>query len=136
MVDANNMAQSERSLIGKSWRYAVTGLASNGLLYVLYLVITFAGVPPTLALTVVFAAGVIFSYTVNRSWSFKSRRNHRQAFSRFVLLYVGAYFLQLGIFRLAIDFAGLPHQIAQLIGVVVVALLLFFVLTYFVFHRN
>ena len=52
-------------------RYAIVGVVSNALLFVLYLSLTVAGVGHKLAATLVYAVGVAQTFVFNRSWSFR-----------------------------------------------------------------
>lgn len=78
-------------------RYAVVGLAQNGLLYLVTLGLIALGLQGWGALAITFPLGVLLSFLFNRAWSFAGRRRMRRQFARHVIVYVVAYPATLGI---------------------------------------
>ncbi len=110
---------------GEMLRFAVVGLVSNGVLYVLYLVARSLGVEHNLAMTIAFLVGVAQTFVANRSWSFRSRARAAPAFGRYLIVYLMAYLLNLAASILFVDRFGYPDRVVQAIMVVVIAVLLF-----------
>jgi putative flippase GtrA len=106
-------------------RFAVVGVASNVALYLAYVGLTLAGIGPKLAMTICFVAGVLFSFVLNRNWSFKSAGPTGGAFLRYALTYVAGYLLNLGGLLVFVDGWGFPHQIVQACLIAIVAVLMF-----------
>jgi putative flippase GtrA len=118
------------------YRYGVTGLLSNGILYVGYLVLTGLGLGPKLAASLVFAVGVTVSYILNSRWTFSHHGGGRNVYSRYWVAYGLAYVLNMSMLALLVDEMGLKHQVVQGVLVLVIALLLFLLQKYWVFRRT
>ncbi len=114
-------------------RYAVVGLASNGVGYLLYLLLTYAGMGHKSAMSLLYAIGVAQTFFFNRSWSFGHQGNVHGALVRYVIAYALGYLLNLGILWFAVDRLHLPHQSVQAIAIVAVAVSLFLMHRYWVF---
>ena len=114
-------------------RFALVGLGSNAILYVAYLALTALGVGHKTAMTAVFATGIVGTFVLNRSWSFRSRRAPAGAFVRYVAIYVAGYALNLAALIGLVDVAGYRHELVQALMVVVVAVLMFVLQRYWVF---
>ena len=68
-------------------RYGVVGLGTNGAFYLGFLGLLWAGMAPVLASAVTYVCGVIFSYLLNRRWTFDSQAGHRRDLPRFLAAY-------------------------------------------------
>lgn len=100
-------------------RYATVGIASNSLLYALYLALgSGVGLAPVVAASIGWATSVLFGFLLNRSWTFGHAGPRRTTFARYGLLYVAAYTLNVILLMLLVDRAGLPHELVQ--GVLIV----------------
>lgn len=115
-------------------RFATVGVISNALLYMAYLLLTlFLGLEHKLAMTLVYVAGVILSFVVNRSWSFGHSGVAHAAFVRYVVANVIGYLLNLALLMLAVDRLNLPHEGVQAVAIVLVAVCTFLLHRYWVF---
>lgn len=114
-------------------RFAVVGLASNAVLYLLYLGLTAAGFGPKLAMSLVYAIGVIQTFYFNRIWSFRHQDRVHSTFTRYLLAYAFGYLLNFFLLWLAVDGLNLPHQGVQAVAVLVVAMSSFLINKYWVF---
>jgi len=76
-------------------RFAIVGLISNALLYGFYLLATHLGVQHSLAMTGVFALGILQTFGFNRNWSFNHKGSARAAMFRYVIAYAVAYVINL-----------------------------------------
>lgn len=99
-------------------RYLTVGVVSNGLLYAGYVLLTYFGMLPVIATSVLYAVGIAGTYMANRSWSFKSDRGHVQAAPRYLLAYGAGYLVQVATLSGLTYLLGVPHQIAQLAAMV------------------
>lgn len=124
---------SLRSLI----RYGVVGLTSNSLIYLAYLLLTHWGVAPKLAMTILYVSGTLATFLVNRAWTFQAS-GRQGALRRYVMAYAMGYLMNFCILVTLHDQLGMPHQLAQAIGIVVVAACLFLLMRAWVFaaHRT
>ena len=123
-----------KKTFGQLFRYGLSGLAINGLLYGLYLGLTWVGVPPWLAATISFASGMPLSYTTHRRYTFQNADSSSHRKFGFIAAYISGYLLQIGGLYLLFTIAGIPHQIAQLAMMAMVALWLFFVQKLLIFR--
>jgi putative flippase GtrA len=112
-------------MIGQFLRYSVVGLASNLLLYLGYLGLTHLGVGHKLAMTVLYAVGVCFTFAFNRNWTFKHQGQYTRAFVAYVAVYFFGYLLNLAVLYLLVDRWGYPHQWVQGFMILFLAVLLF-----------
>lgn len=114
-------------------RYALVGLTSNAVGYLLYLLLTYVGMDYKISMTLLYAVGVLQTFYFNRVWSFRYDGRMSTAFMRYVIAYVLGYLLNLGFLWIAVDNLHLPHQIVQAVAIVTVAAFLFVVHKYWVF---
>lgn len=116
------------------WRYAIVGLASNALLYGLYLALTALGLAPVAAMSLMYALGVLQTFVFNRRWSFASRAAMPRAFARYLMAYAFGYVFNLLVLGLMHHYAGWPHQWVQGFAILATAVLLFLLQRHWVFR--
>lgn len=127
---------STRGTPDQFWRYGAVGLASNLALYGLYLVMTGWGMPPKLAMTLLYAAGTAQTFVLNKHWSFRSSGPAAAQFRRYVLAYALGYGLNLFGLHLLVDILHWPHQVAQGILIIAIAMMLFLLQKFWVFRAQ
>jgi putative flippase GtrA len=115
-------------------RYLTVGVLSNVVLYLIYIAITRFPVPPTLAMTIVYAIGIIGTFHFNRTWSFRSEGAAVRRFFGYCVVYGLAYLLQLTIFIVLYHLFNWVHELVQAIAIVAVALFIFTCLRLWVFR--
>jgi putative flippase GtrA len=121
--------QLERELV----RYGIIGLASNGLAYCAYLLITWLRVSPEAAAAGLYLIGAASSYLGNYKWTFFSQSSHASALPRFLTVHALGFSVQLLLISYLYRKAGLSHQLAQIIAVCCVAVILFVSFKYYVY---
>ena len=114
-------------------RFAIVGALSNGLLFLFYLGLTSMGVGHKLAMSVLYAAGVMQTFFFNKKWTFRHDGETRRALLRYWLAYGIGYVLNLAVLIILVDWAGFPHQVVQGVMIVVLAILLFLLQKFWVF---
>lgn len=115
------------------FRYAIVGVGVNVLAFALYLFLTYNGTGPKLAATICFACGVAIGFVLNRSWSFGNRAAIRHTMPRYVIAYAVAYGVNIfGLYAL-VDVLGYPHQLVQILLVLVIACGLFVAQRFWIF---
>lgn len=117
-------------------RYATVGIASNLLLYFLYLALTAAYVGPKTAMSLAYALGVAGTFLANSRWSFAARQRSVGMFARYVCSYACGYLINLALLWALVDFGRLPHAPVQAALILVVAALLFLLQKFWVFPQD
>lgn len=123
-------------LRGQAARYAAVGVGSNLTLYIAYIGLTSAGVGPKLAMTLVYALGVIASFALNKAWTFRHSGRIAASLGRYLLAYGAGYLLNLALLALFVDHLGLPHAVVQAAAILGIAALLFVLQRLWVFRSD
>ena len=104
----------ESLISSKTWsqlgRYAVVGVLSNGGCFLAYLVLTHNAVGPKTAMSVVYVAGVLITYLLNKRWTFEYQDRVGRSLISYASLYVVGYLLQITAIALLVDSFEWPHQ--------------------------
>ena len=108
-------------------------MASNGILYLLYLMLTLLGMGAKVAMTLLYVVGVAQSFSFNRRWSFEYRGPQKLTFMRYVVAYLIGYLINLVGLVLLVDKLNQPHQIVQALLIPTVAVVLFLLHKFWVF---
>ena len=119
------LPESVYRTVGQLFRYGLSGATINLALYGVYVLLTLVGMAPIAASTLVFVMGVPISLHVHGAVTFRNRPSSRRAVLLFWAAYILAYFVQIGGLSLMHFGLGIPHRIAQLIAMVLVAIVLF-----------
>lgn len=122
-----------RRLVGQLFRYGVVGIGVNVAGYLLYLFITYLGVAPMLAMSVLYVVGAVGGFWGNKTLTFSHDGNSMRAAVRYVIAHFAGYLINLGILTVMTHELGYSHQVAQAVGIVVVAGFLFLASRFFVF---
>ena len=91
-------------------RYAIVGLASNLVGYLLYIMMTGIGLGPKLAMSVLYVVGVLQTFVFNKKWSFGFTGAITPALVRYATIYALGYVINFVIILWLVDKSGLPHQ--------------------------
>jgi len=105
-------------------RYVVVGLASNAVIYLVYILLTRLGIGPKLAMSLLYGLGVLQTFVFNRKWSFQFGGAATPALIRYATLYALGYVINFVVILLLVDQQGLPHQ--WVMGVLVLFMAAFF----------
>ena len=126
-----------RKIIAQFSRFAVVGLTMNAVGYGIYLFLTNAGVDSKVAMTIVYGAAVVQTFTLNKNWSFRcegaATAKTGPAFTRYIIVYGLGYVMNLLGLVILVDWMGVPHQLAQGFMILVVALTMFLMQRYWIF---
>src|SRR5213594_4046792 len=90
-------------------RFGVVGLASNALLYLLYLAITAVGVEPKAAMSLLYLVGVVQTFVLNKRWTFQHEGHVRQTAIRYWVAYASLYMANIVLLIIFVDKAGFDH---------------------------
>lgn len=117
-------------------RYGLVGVVSNLTIYCVYLLVTYLGVEPKKAMTLVYIIGASIGFMGNRNWTFAHRGDYSSAVLRYVLAHLSGYTLNLLILFTFVDRIGFAHQWVQATAIMIVAGFLFIAFKYFVFRER
>ena len=118
------------------FRYAIVGLTSNVVLYIGYLLLTWAEMGHKTAMTLLYTVGVLMSFVFNKRWSFRYENPGKPALLRYATVYTFGYMVNLLALFILVDYAGFPHQIVQGIMVIIIACAIFLLQKYWVFQQD
>lgn len=116
-------------------RYVVVGLASNAVIYVVYLLLTQLGMGSKLAMSLLYGVGVLQTFVFNKKWSFHFEGSATPALLRYAAVYAVGYIIQFLALMLLVDQLGLPHQLVMGGLILFMALLLFMAQKFWVFRQ-
>ncbi|WP_245448044.1 GtrA family protein [Neorhizobium sp. T6_25] len=110
-----------RNSIFQLVRFGVVGLLTNAFGYILYLIATFAGIPPKLAMSILYLLGVFMSFAANRRWVFIHAGEQQGALFRYGTIYGIGYALNYSILYVFVDKLHYSHIYVQAFGIISVA---------------
>lgn len=114
-------------------RFGIVGVVSNMAGYLVYLLITYLGVGPKLAVSLLYPIGTYLSFAGNKSWTFNSSEGDLGTGTKHIIVYALGYVLNLILLHVFVDILGFAHQLVQFLAIFVVALFLFVAMKFFVF---
>lgn len=117
-------------------RYAIVGIASNLAGYAAYLLLTFFLVGPRVAMTLIYLTGASVGYFGNRQWTFVHKGKVLITLIKYSMAHVCGYAINFLLLYVFVERMSYPHQIVQLVAILVVAVILFFVFKKFVFSNT
>ena len=114
-----------QDLTGRPLRYLAVGGSVNGAGYLAYLVLTWFGLSPRLAVTVLLPVSLWVAFQLHGRVTFGGSGRDRAAGLRYLAVSLTGYALNIALLTVLVDGAGIPHQIAQLFSVGLIALVMF-----------
>ena len=118
----------------EAFRFLVSGSLNTGVSWLLYLCLLALAVPYTVAYSIAFAFGIVFTYYLNTRWVFKVAMSW-QTFLQYPLVYVVQYGLGLGLMYVLVSVLGIPKKPAPLL-VTVLSIPVTFVLSRLILKRT
>lgn len=120
----------------QSLRFIIVGLASNLILYLLYLVLTAVGLGHKTAMTMLYLTGTLQTFIFNKRWTFSHHGNIQKSLLRYLIAYGVCYIFNFALLYILVDGLGWSHALVQGLAIVIVAALLFLIQKYWVFSGN
>lgn len=114
-------------------RYALVGLASNAVLYLGYLGLTWGGMGHKTAMSLLYAIGVLQTFLFNRRWTFRHRGRISKSIRRYAATYISGYVFNLVGLLVLVDRFALPHQPVQGVLILLIAIMIFLLQRFWVF---
>ena len=117
------------------FRYGLVGIASNLSGYLVFLLITYWGIEPKQAMTLLYIVGATIGFFGNRQWAFAHKGEVLGAGGRYLIAHLLGYLINLLLLLTFVDRLGYSHQWVQAVAIFVVAGFLFIAFKYFVFRK-
>lgn len=117
-------------------RYGIVGIATNALIYALYLALTALGIGPKFAMSLLYMVGVLQTFVFNKAWTFRYTGQARLAFWRHVVLYSAGYAINFVLMTILVDAVLWPHQLVMAGLVVLMAVFFFVGQKFWVFRKS
>lgn len=114
-------------------RYAIVGLLTNLVGYLVYLLLTGIGLGPKLTMSLLYAFGASAGFVGNRQWTFSHQGRVLPSLLRFGFAHSIGYGLNFALLFIFTDLLKFPHQVVQAGAIFVVAGFLFLAFKFFVF---
>jgi putative flippase GtrA len=114
-------------------RYVIVGLASNLVLYLIYLLITAFGLEYKIAMTMLYVIGTLQTFAFNAHWTFKHRGNNKVSLVKYFVAYGACYLVNISALVVFVDRIGLPHQVVQGAMILIITVIMFLLQKFWVF---
>lgn len=114
-------------------RYGVIGILTNLMGYLVYLLLTFFLLDPKITVSILYPLSALIAYFSHMKHSFLYQGKRTGSLLRYILVYLMGYFLNITLILILHEKFQIPHQMVQVVAIVLVGFLLFFLLKYFVF---
>jgi len=113
--------------------YLFLGSLNTAVGFFLYLIITYHGLNPKIALTFVYIIGIFFGCFAYKKYTFSYKGTSANIFLRYLTSYLLGYILNFIILFIFVDKLSYQHQWVQFSATIFVAAFNFFLLKYCVF---
>ncbi|XOV89465.1 MAG: GtrA family protein [Pseudomonadota bacterium] len=123
-------------LFGQMVRYGVSGLLSNALLYLGFLLLTEMGVHYLIAMSSMYMFGVSLSFSLNKKWTFKHTGKVTRTFIYFLLAHLSTYLFALIVLSVSVEVLDMDFRLVQFVLVFVSAIYLFLLQKILIFRRR
>ncbi len=135
------MAESEKiqgsavhRTLGELVRFGIVGVAHNLLGYLVYLLVTWLGTEPKLAVAILYPIGVAISFFANRQWTFDVKGRVAYSMPRYIAMHAVGYGMNILIIYLGVDMLAFPHQLVQLFAMGFLSILSFLMSKFLIFN--
>lgn len=129
-------ASQVHNLLRQLIKYLSVGGISNLFAYIIYAGLTAFGVNPISSMSIVYVAASVMAYFANRKWTFRSDVDVGKSVPRYIAIQFVGYLTNLLILSTLCYRLGISHYLAQILGMIVVAVELFFLSKYYVFRGS
>jgi putative flippase GtrA len=127
---------SVRQILLQWIRFSLVGIKANIIYYLLYILMTMAGLGPTMSVTITYLFGSAYTFWLNKGFVFRDSDLARHQFACYLLVYIVAWGLNIMTLDFMISRLGIHHVMAQGILICVFAVLIFLALRFLVFRRS
>lgn len=128
--------KENRSAVSQLSKYGAVGLVANGIGYAVYLLVTWVGLDPKVAITLLYPFGALIGYFGHFKIAFLYNGSHSKSIFRYLQAHMVGYSLNFVILYCFVDLLGYPHPLVQAFAVFAVAGVLFILFRYYVFPQR
>jgi putative flippase GtrA len=121
--------------VSQLFRYGLVGVVTNLALYFFYLLITYLGIEPKMAMTISYIIGAFIGFIGHRKWTFAHKGALLGSGARYFIAHLFGYLINFLILLTFVDRLGYSHRWVQAAAIIVVAGFLFVTFRYFVFPK-
>jgi putative flippase GtrA len=114
-------------------KFSAVGITGNLLGYLIYILLTYLGLKPTYAVSILYPMGAMFSFYGNLGFTFKYTGNPNTAKVKFIFSHLAGYLINIIILHIFVTKLTYPHELIQLFAICIVAIYLFFISKFFIF---
>jgi len=114
-------------------RFGIVGIFSNGIFFFVFYILIQAGISRFVAATICYISAVLFSFALNKNWSFEFTGNWQKPFAKYSITYLIGYLIVITMHYYFFRFGWSP-TIIQLAAIFVVTGFNFFVMKLVVFR--
>lgn len=115
-------------------KFSAVGITGNLLGYSIYILLTYLGLKPTYAVSILYPLGAMFSFYGNLRFTFKYAGNPIKAKVKFIFSYLSGYIINIFILHIFVTELQYPHELMQLFATCVIAIYLFFISKFFIYR--
>src|SRR5258708_6688703 len=116
---------SRNKFVAQVLRFGVAGVKNNIIYYFLYVVLSLVGIGHSLAVVIVYAFGLAYSFLISKNFVFKDQGGSNFTFVKYVLVYLFGLSVNLVGLRVLSVGLGVNHFVAQGLLVVFVSAIVF-----------
>lgn len=117
-------------------RYGAVGVSNSALGFLLYVLFTKLGASPVLTISIFYPIHIGLAFYLNKKWSFSHKDRIPAPVVRYLIAYLGCYFLNVTVLKFFSGYLGFSHLVVQAIAIFVFAFLLFLIQKYWVFRTQ
>jgi len=118
-------------------RYGVIGLTTNGISFGIYIYMTdYMGMSPEISVTILYVVTAGASYLLNRRVTFAYEGSWLWSMTRYVIMHIGGYLLNIVMLYVCVTMYHMPHQYVELAAIFVSAIYLYLISNWFVFRTS
>ena len=128
------MGSEGRALVAELFRFHLVGAGTVIIGTLVFLGLVALDVPYTLALVADYAVGILFSYYMNKTFTFRAEvRSDLKPLSYTVVGYIVSFLLNLALLAIAVELLALNVAFAQVVIMLALALLNYVIFKFVVF---
>jgi len=115
------------------FKYGISGIILNLTGYFTYIILTSYGIDPKLTVVLIAPIFIFLTFIIQKNYIFNSKKkSYLIAINYLVLCFVGNL-INIFFLYVFVDFFNFPHQIIQLLSMLIIGLMFYLCLKYYIF---